>query len=197
MIFMPIVTLLIGYALDRVIHSWLILFDRPPWQQGRSLPLTLLVLALSCYSGLGVRAYLVHDSVLVARDDFTSLQATYASRYLATLPDQDYAVLYLKSGIFYYRASPVLFFLTGKSGMNVEQPLDCSTLGQYWSTHDTVVLAPTKRIDELRALEPRVSGATHHITDDARNQPLIGVLVLPPPPPGSPLRCTTAAVSTP
>lgn len=198
-VFMPGVALLIGYALDQVFQQWLALIG-PGQARGdtrRRLALALVAAALCVYCGVSLRTYLQHDTVLVEQDDLTNQQASYAARYLQTLPDQNFDILFLKTGLIYYQASPVLSFLTSKTGENIEQPLDCTVLTQHLSRRGTVVLAPPGRVEELRQMQERINGANLAVFSNRRDEPVAGVLVLPPPPPGSSLPCTTSAAVAP
>lgn len=199
MIFMPGVALLIGLALDQVLQQWLVLIGLGQDRTGgrRRLALGLVAAALCLYSGISLRSYLQHDAIVVTRSDLTNQQATYAARYLQTLPDQNFDILFLKTPYIYFRASPVLSFLTDKTGEDIEQPLDCSVLAQYLGPRSRVVLAPAGRVEELRQMQARVSGATLAVFNNDQNEPMAGVLVLPPPPIGSPLPCATPAAVAP
>lgn len=196
-VFMPGVALLIGYALDQLFQQWLALIGQAQGDTRRRLALALVAAALCVYCGIGLGTYLQHDTVLVEQDDPTNQQASYAARYLQTLPDQNFDILFLKTRLIYYQASPVLSFLTSKTGENIEQPLDCSVLTQHLSRRGTVVLAPPGRVGELRQMQERINGANLAVFSNRRAEPVAGVLVLPPPPPGSTLPCTTPAVVAP
>lgn len=198
MVFMPGVALLIGLALEQVLQQWLALVGlgqaRAGMRRGQALA---LVAALCVYSGVNLHSYLQHDTVVVTQGDPTNQQASYAARYLRTLPDQNFDILFLKTQLIYYRASPVLSFLTDKNGEDIEQPLDCAVLSQHLSSRSAVVVAPPGRVEELREMQARVNGATLAVFTDNRDELVSGVLVLPPPPPGSRLPCVTPAAVAP
>jgi 4-amino-4-deoxy-L-arabinose transferase-like glycosyltransferase len=193
MAFMPGVALLIGVALEQTLLQGLALLAPEQARARRSVALALLGAALCVYSGSGLRSYLEHDTVVVEQRDQTNLLGTYAARYLQSLPDQSFDILYLKSNLLYFEASPALAFLTAKTGKNIEEPLDCSVLQQHISPQSQVVIAPPDRIEELRRMESQVYGARLEVRTNAKGEPMAGILELPPPPTGGLYPCITPA----
>lgn len=205
-VFMPGVALLIGYALNQILRHWLAILRPTETYDGAAriervashgLAIGLIGAMLCIYTGLGLRAYLQHDIEVVMQSDATNQQGTYAARYLQSLPDQNYDILFLKTGYFYYPASPALPFLTNKTAENIDQPLDCTVLMQQADANSLVVLAPPERIVELRQMQAALTGAKLYVPTNSKGSEIVGVLVLSPAGSGGAASCAAPAAHTP
>ncbi|HEY0606406.1 MAG TPA: glycosyltransferase family 39 protein [Herpetosiphonaceae bacterium] len=169
-IFVPGVALAAGYALDRLIQA----LRRPAAQR----PLKLgLAMALTClYLGINISNYLKHDTEAIWEIDHTGQMATYAARYLQTLPDQDFEIFFLQTELMYYEASPVLAFLTDKPGNNIKKEFTCDVVTNVVRKPHTVFIAPEQRLGELQAMNKRLSMSKLEVLSTPQNTPVVGVL---------------------
>jgi hypothetical protein len=171
-IFLPAVTLSMGYALNQLIRQLRGPLSRP--QQAVALGLVLGGSAL--YISGGVYAYLEHDTEASLSVDHTGQTATYAARYLREVPEQDFEIVFLQTDLIYYEANPVLPFLTHKPGLNVKKELTCSVLTNVLREPYTMIIAPRERISELEQMQPRVPSSELTLLRDQQDRPIVGIL---------------------
>lgn len=173
MILIPAVALAIGRALAELVQR-----ATAGGGHRRELALGAMIGLLLAYAALNVQTYLRHDTQEIWNSDLTNQAATLAARYFQTLPDQNYQILFLEGDAMYYGASPTLPFLTGKTGVNITEPLSCAVLYNNLEPGHAVIIAPRSRVEELEQMQPRLDGSTFVALTNPKGETIAGVLEL-------------------
>ena len=179
-IFIPAVVLLISISLHRLLSQ----FDGVSGTAGRRLMAGLTSLFLIFYTVGNVRDYLRHDTQTIWQMSPQPQIATGATRYLLSLPNQEYTVLYLADGLNYFRANPSLPVLTGKDGINIDANTPCEAMADQMPSGQVVIIAPPSRIEELAPIKARIIGAEATIMKNKKGEQIAGALRFNVPPEG-------------
>ncbi|HYF66390.1 MAG TPA: hypothetical protein VD886_26415 [Herpetosiphonaceae bacterium] len=179
-IFVPAVVLLISISLNRLFSQ----FEQTSHPATRRLMTGLASLLLLLYAAANLRAYVRHDTETIWQVSIQPQIATAATRYLISLPNQDYSVLYLSEGLNYYRSNPSLRVLTGKDGVDIEANTPCDAMADHMPPGQVVIIAPPARIEELGSIKARIIGAEATIMSNKKGEPIAGTLRFNVPPEG-------------
>jgi hypothetical protein len=171
-IFLPAVTLSMGYALSGLLRQLRVRLSTPP----RVVALGLVLGGIALYISSNVYVYLKHEAEASWSEDHTGQMATYAARYLREVPEQEFEIVFIQTDLMYYEASPVLRFLTDKPGLNVKKELTCNVLTNLLREPHTMIIAPRERIAELERMRQQVPSSELTVLHDAQNQPVVGIL---------------------
>jgi hypothetical protein len=179
-IFVPAVVLLISVSLNRLLSQ----FDGTSGPAARRLMVGLTSLFLLVYIVGNVRDYVRHDTQTIWQMSSQPQTASSATRYLLSLPNQEYTVLYLVDPLNYFRANPSLPVLTGKAGIDIPADTTCEAMADQMPSGQVVIIAPPSRIGELGPIKARIIGAEATIMLNKKGEQIAGALRFNVPPEG-------------
>jgi hypothetical protein len=179
-IFIPAVVLLISISLNRLLSQ----FDGASGPAARRLMVGLTCLFLLVYSVGNVRDYVRHDTQTIWQMSPQPQTASSATRYLLSLPNQEYTVLYLADGLNYFRANLSLPVLSGKAGSDIQPDTSCEAMADQMPSGQVVIIAPPGRIAELGPIKARIIGAEATIMLNKKGEQIAGALRFNVPPEG-------------
>lgn len=140
---------------------------------------------LLLYAATNTSSYLRHDTTTIWETSPSGIIASSAARYLLSLPDQHYQVLYLSDDTGnYYEANLVLPFLANRPGTNVPPGTSCESLAALIAPGQVVVIAPVTRHADLLGLQRSLPEAEVQSFTNLVGEQLVSIMCFTAPPSG-------------
>ena len=153
-ILFPAVACFIGLGINWTIS----LFNKlPKVKLTISSLVTLTLITTSIYS------YWKHETIDTWKYDFNTQVATYAGRYLTSLPNQNYQIYFVGNKYMYYDAIPTLPFLTAKEGQDIFGSVNQLEFNNAMGNKYIIILPSRQNeIKTIKAMFPKASTKTFH-----------------------------------
>ncbi len=115
-----------------------------------------VIVSIVGFGLFGLYSYYRHETYDTWRYDYNAQVATYAGRYLMSLP-YDYRVFFVGIDSMYYKAIHTLPFLTKKEGVDVPGPIDTYLPPSNATQKSIYIILPSRKqeLEKLLSLYPK------------------------------------------